>query len=297
MSAEKPKLDRSTITFSQAEGLEPLPQPLQLREISQQFRSLLWKFIYEGLESNRTHTGVAGRYIVDGVWAKVLYDWHVLKLHRPADDFNPRFAERVEDLKHLILKGAYNEIFDFCQFVMRHRACPYSFRATVAYVLESSRAAYRVIDDGRTIVPSATIEEGEAIQRALSTLSAHGLDGARTHLLKAVEAIDDGDFADSIRESIHAVESVARNLDPKASKTLGPALKALEQKISIHKALKTGFSNIYGYTNDEQGIRHSLTEGDASVDLEDAVFMLGACASFVTYLVGKARKAGLLEGA
>ena len=45
---------------------------------------------------------------------------------------------------------------------------------------------------------------------------------------------------------------------------------------------------------DEKGIRHALTEGKADVDMDDAVFMIGACASFVSYLVGKARAAGLI---
>ena len=83
--------------------------------------------------------------------------------------------------------------------------------------------------------------------------------------------------------------------DPAASKTLEPALEALTKHVEIHPALKSGFGKIYGYTSDEQGVRHALLEGTAKVDLEDAGFMLGACASFATYLVGKARKAGLIK--
>ena len=60
--------------------------------------------------------------------------------------------------------------------------------------------------------------------------------------------------------------------------------------------MKKGFENIYGYTSDEKGVRHALLEGKAQVDREDAVFMLGACASFVTYFVGKARAGGLIKG-
>lgn len=37
-----------------------------------------------------------------------------------------------------------------------------------------------------------------------------GLGGARTHLLKAGSSLTAGEYADSVRESIHAVESVAR---------------------------------------------------------------------------------------
>ena len=55
-----------------------------------------------------------------------------------------------------------------------------------------------------------------------------------------------------------------------------------------HRALKEAFSKLYGYTSDENGIRHALLEeGAADVDLDDAVFMFGACASFAAYLVNR----------
>lgn len=81
-------------------------------------------------------------------------------------------------------------------------------------------------------------------------------------------------------------------LEPKGD--FGKALSKLEAKTGIHGAPKSGFSSIYGFTSDEQGIRHPLLEkGDANVDEVDALFMLGACAAFVSYLINKARAAKL----
>ena len=112
-----------------------------------------------------------------------------------------------------------------------------------------------------------------------------GLGPSVSHLHKASALINQGDWAGSIRESIHAVESVARQLDPEASRTLGPALKSLERGRGLHSALRTGFDKLYGYTSDEQGIRHALLDqADARVGRDEAVFMLGACASFASYL-------------
>lgn len=145
-------------------------------------------------------------------------------------------------------------------------------------------------------MPAATPEQGEAIRDSFETLAEAGFDGARAHLRNAGQAINAGDFAGSVRESITAVESVARTLDEKASLTLAPALRTISEKTNIHPDLMEGFRKIYGYTNDEQGIRHALLDDNAAdVDMDDAVFMIGACASFVTYLVGKARRAGLLD--
>src|SRR5258708_2979163 len=69
---------------------------------------------------------------------------------------------------------------------------------------------------------------------------------------------------------------------PKA--TLGDALKKLEEiGISLHPALKSAFSQLYGYTSDASGIRHSLL-AQSVLDLEDAKLMLVLCSAFVNFL-------------
>lgn len=74
-------------------------------------------------------------------------------------------------------------------------------------------------------------------------------------------------------------------------------LAKLETKAVIHGAMKSGFKSLYGFTSDESGIRHPLLDkGTADVDESDALFMIGACAAFVSYLINKARTGGLLEG-
>ena len=160
-----------------------------------------------------------------------------------------------------------------------------------AYWLDTSRFPY-------WFIPSTSKEQGEATRQAIETVVQSGIaGGAATHLRKAVEYLNAGRYADSISDSIHAVESVARVIDPKANKTLGPALNSLETAgLLNHPALKKAFNNLYGYTNDEQGIRHALLEKDAAdVGLDEAMFMFGACASFAAYLVNKNQKANGAE--
>ena len=117
------------------------------------------------------------------------------------------------------------------------------------------------------------------------------MDGAETHLREAAERLSARQYAASIVNSIHAVESVARKIDPKGSKALGPALDSLEKAgFSVHPALKEGFKKLYGYTNDEPGLRHPLIDkGAPDVGLDEAVFMFGACAFFAAYLANKHR--------
>jgi len=60
----------------------------------------------------------------------------------------------------------------------------------------------------------------------------------------------------------------------------------------MHPSLKQGFEKLYGYTSDDDGIRHALLD-EANLDMEDARFMLVSCSAFVNYLVVKAQKAGI----
>jgi hypothetical protein len=48
------------------------------------------------------------------------------------------------------------------------------------------------------------------------------------------------------------------------------------------------------HTSDEDGISHALVDdGTAKVDETDALLMIDACAAFVSYLINKARSAGI----
>ena len=149
-------------------------------------------------------------------------------------------------------------------------------RMPVAYVVETLQSL-------PTIVPRSSPESGTATTLAIKTVEEEGPEGAKVHLREAAENITAQRYADSVRESIHAVESVARTIDPEANKDLGPALNSLQKAgVLRHKAFKDALNKLYGYTSDEEGIRHCLlNEGTASVDLDDAMFMFSACTIFL----------------
>ncbi|MGF1610173.1 MAG: AbiJ-NTD4 domain-containing protein [Kiloniellales bacterium] len=288
-------IDRSQLTFSQAEGLAPLPGPLQLHFLSAAARAYLWKTTYDLINNSKRET-YSGFEFLSETWKNILEDAHVYFFHKPVDEYSYHIDDTIKYLKPFMLRGKYNEVFDFIEFILRHPRCPGPFLDGVIRDFQRSHLAYTVAPEaGPSIVPAVTEQEGNAIKKAFETLSDHGLSGARVHLQKASENINAGRYADSVREAIHAVESVAQKLSDKADKTLDPALNELAKNIQLHPALKTGFSKLYGYSSNEKGVRHALHDDEAKVDMHDAVFMLGACASFVTYLVGKSRDAGLLE--
>jgi hypothetical protein len=171
-------------------------------------------------------------------------------------------------------------------------AAPGDFADSIQAALVNGRAAYRVIEN--TIFPVGSGAETETIQRAFADLAATEFHGARQHLRNAGAELASGNNPGSIRESIHAVESVISVLEPKGD--FAKALAKLEAKIGIHGAMKAALGSLYGFASNEEGIRHSLRqEPAANVDETDALFMIGACAAFVSYLINKSRAAGLLN--
>ena len=69
----------------------------------------------------------------------------------------------------------------------------------------------------------------------------------------------------------------------------GRSVNSVEDR-PIASCAQKAFSNLYGYASDEEGIRHSLIDDAASpAGQDEAVFMLGACASFSSFLWRKHR--------
>jgi hypothetical protein len=279
--------DRKRLTFEQAEGAEPLPSQLKLKDISSELRARLWRVFY-GLFPQSQYLG--------GTFEELFYDWHVTHQFKADDDFSDQTKRWINEVKLIFTYGDYIRIFGFIQWVLRHPNKPTMLEIPVEAALRASRAAYAVID-GDTIIPIGSDAERETLEHAFADLAASEFHGARAHLRNAGSELTAGEYGPSIRESIHAVEAVARVLEPSA-RALAPALAKLEGKVRVHHNLHVGFCQLYNFTSDEKGIRHALLdEREAKVDETDALYMLGSCAAFVSYLINKARHAGLLSKA
>ena len=280
------------LTFSQREGKAPLPEPMRLEHVSKDFRILVWFAVDNAIKREMYD-------IMDDIYddeetpsmPHIVSDYTVRVLRYPHDHIANEPSEHQEFLKEIILQEGYDKVITLVEFILRHNLCQEQLQNDLENAFKEVPLAYaiRIINGLTTIVPCFSEESGAATQQAIETIEQQGPAGAKTHLHDAVEAINEKRYADAVRESIHAVESVARTIDPNASKTLGPALTSLEAAgVLNHPSLREGFKRLYGYTSDKQGIRHALLEeGAADVDLDDAVFMFSACASFAAYLVNR----------
>lgn len=177
-------------------------------------------------------------------------------------DFIERYLDICEDNKKIRMQEEFNRI------------------------LESENSAYRIID--KKVIPITNKSEIETVEEAMNV----DFDSVRIHIEKALGLFADRkkpDYENSIKESISAVESMCCIITGTAGKnaTLGNTLKKLKDNgIHIHQAMEKAFLSLYGYTSDEDGIRHGGVDF-ANAPSEDAKYMLISCSAFINYLVEK----------
>lgn len=273
--------------FSQRQGFSSVRSIIQIDNIDRSLRVALWNEIFSAwfsrdlfLVSNHWHyVSTAKENIYKNFWSK--------HLEEPLDELPKTPKDYLVNLKTYFLECDWFEVYDFIEWFLQN----YSFGNTnemtkrLNSLLESNLSGYRVV--GTLITPITSSEEIESIDQSLSIDSKYAV--VRTHLQTALERLSDKespDFRNSIKESISSVEALCKILtdDPKAS--LGKALKLLNDKKPIPPALKTAFEKLYGYTSNNEGIRHALSD-ESNLGLADAKYMLVTCSAFVNFLIEK----------
>ncbi len=191
-------------------------------------------------------------------------------------------------------------VYDFIEFTIQAYSLPKTLakHLTIScnHILERELSAYRIV--GTEITQITDKNEVKEIEEGLAKSAILPLKSVSIHLTTALSLLSDRkspDYRNSIKESISAVESIAQIISGEHKAELGKALKILSDKIGLHGGLKAGFSSIYGYTSDEGGIRHAMSD-EKEICFEDAKYMLVACSAFVNYLIVKADKAGIVLG-
>jgi len=156
-----------------------------------------------------------------------------------------------------------------------------SFYVNINKVLEEEMSAYRLID--KYITPIIEDIEIKEIEEALEI----EYNGAKRHLSNALELLSDRekpDYPNSIKESITAVEAVAKEITGKDT-DIANCLKLMD--LDLNKQFKTAMTNMYGWTNKEDGIRHGHTGVELKTSFEEAKYMLVTCSAFVNYMIAK----------
>ena len=178
---------------------------------------------------------------------------------------------------------------DLVEFTIRYLSCSKDNNAFKYFVeqlngeFERLNFAYRVVET--SIVEITSKEEIDTVESSIHDSTSN----IRIHLNNALELYAQrpiGDYRNSIKESISAVEAYCREITDENS--LGKALNKMNDKgLVIPRILKDAFEKLYAYTNQpDTGIRHALMDENEKYTpaSEEALFMLVSCSSFINYL-------------
>ena len=273
------------LRFNQRIGTAPIPSQLKRDELSVELQARVWAVLYSSMKEAKVVVDY-GSSVISGSWRHALYAWHVYVLHQPADEFSSDYAHSVAAVRAIIYSVDYTWFFTFIEHLVRINEFPSELNK-IAFVLGDCKAGWRIVGD--EIVPFTSEEEAQTVSEALSEIRSTAPEGAKAHLAQASRLLGAGDWAGSVRESIHAVEATALSIKPGG--TLADALKAIgKHGQPVHPALSQACLKLYGYTSDEQGIRHALVDGQAAqVTENEAIFMYASCVSFAQYLIRATR--------
>lgn len=212
------------------------------------------------------------------------YEFPYNKIHK---------QNNVETLKkHIVHGNCWWHIYELIEvYIARILESPKKseFISQVNRMLEEENSGYRMV--GELFVPITNEIELSAVEKTIVS----SFDTVEKHMKKALNLFSDRlhpDYENSIKESISAVEAMCCIITGESGKsaTLGATLKKLEKhNIYIHEALKSAFEKLYGYTSDENGIRHGgIDFKGASSD--DARYMLISCSAFINYFTAQQAK-------
>ena len=266
--------------FSEREGHKAVPAMMEREGMTGELRNSLWnQLMHQGalsIRSSRWGRGERTRFAA--IWIDVLK----LPAHR---------IPRVDTAAMEALFGKYAalewyEVYDLLEYVLNYGEDPHLVES-VNEILERELSAYRFV--GGVITDVTSEEEIAMLEEALEDGE---FAGVTAHLRRALELLSDRqspDYRNSIKESISAVESLVQSITGNLKATLGQALNVIEHHnsgITIPTSLKKAYSALYGYTSNEDGIRHAMLE-EPSLTASDAKYFLMVCTAFVNYLKAK----------
>ncbi|WP_115717225.1 AbiJ-NTD4 domain-containing protein [Gallaecimonas mangrovi] len=272
------------MNFSQRMGLINISDIIQTESMNEALRISIWNTLDTMLfRRSSFKTSFYGEPSGLHFFSRKLWNHHFKKRVDSIPE-NPDEIIRMIDKYFFTCK--WNEVYDFVEFIIKNEKEP-RLSASLNIVLERELSGYRIIDN--LIVPVSDNFEIEEIQKSIET---GPFEGAQKHIRQAIQHLankEAPDYRNSIKESISAVESIAKELTGQKKATLGQVLNTLEKEYGLHSSLKSGFAALYGYTSDAGGIRHAMLS-EPSLDMNDAKYFLVTCSSFINFLKAKYAK-------
>ena len=267
-------------TFSERVGLKIPSTVVQVNSVSEELRTTLWNALDLHFWSKDGY--VYREYGGGGDIEPFARSLWMNFFKQPMDSLPVLGSDVLKLIRSYFFKCSWNEVYDFLEFTCRYYVKNFP-RLPVVFntYLEREKSGYRFV--GTQLVNIVNMEELTALQEGTND---DRFSPVSSHLKRAVELYADRknpDYRNSIKESISAVESMAKIITSNDKATLVEALRVLEKGAKLHTALKDGFIKLYAYTSDEDGIRHAMLQ-EPNLSEADARYFLLSCTSFVNYL-------------
>mgnify|MGYP000999380624 CR=1 FL=1 len=278
--------------FSERYGYKPIREIIQKESMDDDLKNGLWNvlhsYIWNRIEHGRNQSLLTNNTNINSL---VKTNWaNLFKL--PIDTIPLYTKDSLKLIREYFFKCEWHKIYSLIEETIEHY--PYqrvsnkdSFIDALNNILELENSAYRLINNA--ITPITSEQEIQSIEGALKNTNQYS--GVQQHLNQALKLMSDRtnpNYSKSMHDSISAVEGLAKILLEDDSITLGKAIPKLRTKYSLHPVLMESLNKLYGYTSDEDGIRHG-SPNPSTMSYIDAKFMLVACTNFINYLIEKTK--------
>ena len=273
--------------FLSREGIIAPRTVLQTKALDTSTRNQIWNVIYPtflrgNAMSRYSYFPEYTRDCVTGLWLN--------HFRQPIDDLQQMSLNNVRKyFKTVVLESEWYHVYHLLEALMSWCKSD-TFKKSINSVLESELCDYRII--GYKVLPVTEPVEIEAIEVAIGTPYAP----LRQHFSRSLACLavrPTPDANNSIKESISGVEYMCKLITGDPDTTMGRAInKFTDTGLVIHEDLEEGLKKLYHWTSDDAGIRHALMDS-ASVDVDDAKYMLVTCSAVVNYLKTTAEKTGI----
>ena len=267
--------------FSQRKGFTPVSDIIQIGTMTDVLRNCLWNVLDTAIWSIPGF--VSDRYKQPGRISQFSQILWARYFKQPIDTRPSLGRDILKSIRNYFFSCEWYQVYDLLEFIVSEcgQYIPKNLSERLNAILASELAGYRFVNGYVTDI--TTEEEARTIDEATRDPE---LAGVSAHIDRAIALYSDRtkpDYRNSIKESISAVEAIARVVSGRDKATLADALKSIEKDGRLHAALKGAFLKLYGYTSDEQGIRHAMLN-EPSITAADARYFLISCSAFVNYL-------------
>ena len=271
--------------FSERIGKTPITNILERENISGELNNRLWNCLGIIIDDLIKSEIIILEEIWDGYFKSQL---SLIPVHTGGRNYF--ILKAIKKMEFMYSERTWYEQFDFIEFILKIEfvqiRCEYrtGIIKKINKILQEEKSAYRIIDG--KVMEINNEEEQVEINKTLEI--SDRFSRTKEHLKKSLTLYSNRenlDYANAIKESMHAVETVAKVILVDEKSSLGTLMAKIETDYNMPSTLKEACLKLYGYTSQEGGIRHALPENNRRVTSADARFMIVICSALVNYLI------------